>query len=128
MLSETRGVQTGDETVDTVVTLEEVLRPSVAQTPETAHLMELLELPVELSGLDSFPEGSVVVACELVRGPGTLEAVVLLPTTDTGLLLMAMAAATAVLSVTAGVDDNAPLGRLTMSSFCVTLILVADVL
>ena len=52
----------------------------------------------------------------------------LLPTTDTGLLLMAMAAATAVVSVTAGVDDNAPLGRLTMSSFCVTLILVADVL
>ena len=42
----------------------------------------------------------------------------LLPTTDTGLLLMAMAAATAVVSVTAGVDDNAPLGRHNVFILC----------
>ena len=41
-----------------------------------------------------------MVTCELVRGPGTLEVVVLLPTTDTGLLLMAMAAGTAVVTLT----------------------------
>ena len=114
--------------VDTVVTLEETLRTSVAHTPETAHLLEMPELPLELSVLESFPLGSVVVTCVLVRGPGTLEAVVLLPTTDTGLLLMAMAAGTAVVTLTAGVDVNAPLGRFTMPSFCVTLILVVGVL
>ena len=129
MLSETRGVQAGAETVHAARTLEEVLLPpSVAHTPETAHLLEPLELPAEPSGLESFPLGSVAVTCGLVRAPGTLETVVLLLTTDTGLLLTATAVGVAVVTLTAAVDVNAPLGRLTMSSFCVTSILVVDVL